>query len=161
MSLQASLLELVPPPSPFIWVLVLWSRALPLRDPVFSKGCRDAHGASAHYHTLSSSPQASLTQPPITPNVPAQQQASWVNSNWALVQTFLHQVLSAYSTTTTFHDRLKNPHRLISHIGHCPAHPRLSIVPPFVYSNCPYCATVHFSPSSVVRILQLLSLLGC
>ena len=37
------------------------SRALPLRVPVFFKDCRGTHRASAHYHTLLSSPQASLT----------------------------------------------------------------------------------------------------
>src|SRR6267154_604996 len=36
---------------PFFRVLVLWSRALPLKDPVFSKDCGDAHGVFAHYHT--------------------------------------------------------------------------------------------------------------
>ena len=54
------LLELVPPPSPF-GVLVLRSRVLPLRVPVFSKDCGDTPRAFAHHLPPSSSSSQALS----------------------------------------------------------------------------------------------------
>ena len=49
-SRDPTLLELVPPPSPFFAVLVFWPRTLPLRVPVLSRDCGDIHRASDYHH---------------------------------------------------------------------------------------------------------------
>lgn len=49
-----SLIELVPHHHPFFRASALWSRALPLRVPVFSKDCRDVPGPGHLPTTMSS-----------------------------------------------------------------------------------------------------------